>query len=135
LYGLPLVLEVCIPEIRIILLIAVLTLLVLGTRERHLESILQSTLRQIILIHNFPRTLIQVTLQITSTPDNENAGSKAVQATSVCANVRSLRGVDADTYPEFTNFACTPSNRRPGSTIRVNAPLHDLVLHISSSQL
>ena len=90
-------LEVCIPEMRIILLIAVLTLLVLGTRERHLESILQSTLRQIILIHSFPRTLIQVTLQITSNPENEHAGSKVVQATSVFANVRSLRGVDADT--------------------------------------
>ncbi|KAI9730464.1 MAG: exosome non-catalytic core subunit rrp46 [Claussenomyces sp. TS43310] len=41
-----------------------------GTRERHLESILQSTLRQVILIHNFPRTLIQITLQITETPEN-----------------------------------------------------------------
>ncbi|KAK6587182.1 hypothetical protein PZA11_000472 [Diplocarpon coronariae] len=45
------------------------------TRERHLESILQATLRQIILIHNFPRTLYQVTLQITSTPRNDTAGS------------------------------------------------------------
>ncbi|PBP19585.1 hypothetical protein BUE80_DR009595 [Diplocarpon rosae] len=53
-----------------------------GTRERHLESILQATLRQIILIHNFPRTLIQVTLQITSTPKNDCAGSKLVQASS-----------------------------------------------------
>ncbi|KUJ22723.1 uncharacterized protein LY89DRAFT_728842 [Mollisia scopiformis] len=55
---------------------------VAGTRERQLESILQSTLRQIILINNFPRSLIQVTLQITSTPENENAGSKLVQAAS-----------------------------------------------------
>ncbi|PBP17885.1 hypothetical protein BUE80_DR011456 [Diplocarpon rosae] len=53
-----------------------------GTRERHLESILQATLRQIILIHNFPRTLIQVTLQITSTPKNDCAGSKLIQASS-----------------------------------------------------
>jgi exosome complex component RRP46 len=59
----------------------------LGTRERHLESILQSTLRQIILIQNFPRTLIQVSLQIMSTPENENAGSKLVQAASVFAYV------------------------------------------------
>jgi exosome complex component RRP46 len=56
---------------------------VLGTRERHLESILQSTLRQILLIHNFPRTLIQITLQITSIPENESVGSKLVQASSV----------------------------------------------------
>lgn len=60
-----------------------LTFIVLGTRERHLESILQSTLRQIILIHNFPRTLIQVTLQITSTPEDEASGLKVVQAASV----------------------------------------------------
>ncbi|CAL3962337.1 unnamed protein product [Diplocarpon coronariae] len=53
-----------------------------GTRERHLESILQATLRQIILIHNFPRTLYQVTLQITSTPRNDTAGSKLIQAGS-----------------------------------------------------
>ncbi|KHJ32069.1 putative exosome complex subunit rrp46 [Erysiphe necator] len=43
-----------------------------GTRERHLESILQSTLRQIILIYEFPRTLIQVTLQISTTPENDD---------------------------------------------------------------
>jgi exosome complex component RRP46 len=48
---------------------------------------MQSTLRQIILIHNFPRTLIQVTLQITSIPENENAGSKLVQAASVFEHV------------------------------------------------
>jgi exosome complex component RRP46 len=65
--------------------VSTLTCRVLGARERHLESIMQSTLRQIILIHNFPRTLIQVTLQITSTPENENAGSKLVQAASVYA--------------------------------------------------
>jgi len=65
------------------MLVLDLILSVLGTRERHLESILQSTLRQIILITNFPRTLIQVTLQITSTPENDTAGSKLVQASSV----------------------------------------------------
>ncbi|RKF59142.1 Exosome complex component RRP46 [Golovinomyces cichoracearum] len=53
-----------------------------GTRERHLESIIKSTLRQIILIHEFPRTLIQVTLQITSTPESENVGYKGARAGS-----------------------------------------------------
>ncbi|KAG9238779.1 hypothetical protein BJ875DRAFT_3387 [Amylocarpus encephaloides] len=61
-----------------------------GTRERHLESILQSTLRQIILIHNFPRTLIQVTLQITNTPEDKVAGSKIVQASSHLAILPTL---------------------------------------------
>ncbi|KAI0401849.1 hypothetical protein F4802DRAFT_609139 [Xylaria palmicola] len=51
-----------------------------GTRERHLESILQSTLRQIILVNNFPRTLIQIVLQISVTPENEYVNGKIVQA-------------------------------------------------------
>ncbi|KAI1148640.1 hypothetical protein F4825DRAFT_89861 [Nemania diffusa] len=51
-----------------------------GTRERHLESLLQSTLRQIILVNNFPRTLIQIVLQITVTPENEYVNGKLVQA-------------------------------------------------------
>jgi len=54
-----------------------------GTRERHLEAILQSTLRQIILIHNFPRTLIQITLQIMSTPVNEASNAKIAQNSSI----------------------------------------------------
>ncbi|KAH7417340.1 hypothetical protein BKA64DRAFT_702115 [Cadophora sp. MPI-SDFR-AT-0126] len=66
----------------ICLIAVILTLRVLGTRERHLESILQSTLRQIVLIHNFPRTLIQITLQITSIPEIDTAGSKLTQAGS-----------------------------------------------------
>ncbi|CAG8950335.1 hypothetical protein HYFRA_00006828 [Hymenoscyphus fraxineus] len=61
-----------------------------GTRERHLESILHSTLRQIILVHNFPRHLIQVTLQITNTPENKNTGSKVVQAGSHLAILPAL---------------------------------------------
>jgi exosome complex component RRP46 len=65
------------------MLATILTVLVSGTRERHLESILQSTLRQILLIQNFPRSLIQITLQITRTPENDSAGTKIVQATSV----------------------------------------------------
>jgi exosome complex component RRP46 len=44
---------------------------------------LQSTLRQIILIQNFPRNLVQVTLQITGVPENDAAGSKLIQAGSV----------------------------------------------------
>ncbi|POS84990.1 hypothetical protein EPUL_004154 [Erysiphe pulchra] len=54
-----------------------------GTRERHLESLLQSTLRQIILIYEFPRTLIQITLQISSSPeDNNDVKSKGARAGS-----------------------------------------------------
>ncbi|KAI1415981.1 hypothetical protein F5Y13DRAFT_186834 [Hypoxylon sp. FL1857] len=53
-----------------------------GTRERHLESLIQSTLRQIILVNNFPRTLIQVILQVTTAPENEYVNAKVVQAGS-----------------------------------------------------
>ncbi|KAI8632353.1 hypothetical protein F5Y19DRAFT_361470 [Xylariaceae sp. FL1651] len=51
-----------------------------GTRERHLESLLQSTLRQLILINNFPRTLIQIILQIVVAPENEYINAKLAQA-------------------------------------------------------
>ncbi|KAI1500091.1 hypothetical protein F5X99DRAFT_257085 [Biscogniauxia marginata] len=53
-----------------------------GTRERHLESLIQSTLRQIILVNNFPRTLIQVILQVTVAPENEYVNTKVTQASS-----------------------------------------------------
>ncbi|KAK8139749.1 hypothetical protein PG984_000872 [Apiospora sp. TS-2023a] len=51
-----------------------------GTRERHLEGLLQSTLRQIVLVTNFPRSLIQITLQVTIAPENEYVNTKVVQA-------------------------------------------------------
>ncbi|KAI1105261.1 hypothetical protein F4804DRAFT_331507 [Jackrogersella minutella] len=53
-----------------------------GIRERHLESLIQSTLRQIILVNNFPRTLIQVILQVTIAPENEYVNAKVIQAGS-----------------------------------------------------
>ncbi|KAK3659335.1 exosome non-catalytic core subunit rrp46 [Elasticomyces elasticus] len=39
-----------------------------GPRERWLESIVAAVLRSVLLVHIHPRTLIQVTLQITKTP-------------------------------------------------------------------
>ncbi|KAJ2894076.1 uncharacterized protein MKZ38_007955 [Zalerion maritima] len=53
-----------------------------GTRERHLESILCSTLRHLILLKNFPRQLFQIALQITSVPENDYVNSKLMQASS-----------------------------------------------------
>ncbi|KAI4749347.1 hypothetical protein E4T50_00467 [Aureobasidium sp. EXF-12298] len=41
-------------------------------KERHLESLIHSTLRDIVLSHMHPRTLIQLTLQIVNTPEQEN---------------------------------------------------------------
>lgn len=57
----------------------------IGTRERHIESLLQSTLRQVILVNNFPRTLIQITLQVTVAPENEYINAKVAQASTVCS--------------------------------------------------
>jgi exosome complex component RRP46 len=51
-----------------------------GTAERQLESIIQAALRQLIPIRNFPRALIQVTLQVVETPQNVYANAKTVQA-------------------------------------------------------
>ncbi|EQB45258.1 exosome complex subunit Rrp46 [Colletotrichum gloeosporioides Cg-14] len=53
-----------------------------GTGERQLEFILQSALRQLIPVKNFPRCLIQVTLQVTETPQNDYVNSKVIQAKS-----------------------------------------------------
>ncbi|KAI9697768.1 MAG: exosome non-catalytic core subunit rrp46 [Candelina mexicana] len=53
-----------------------------GTRERHLEAILHSTLRHIILIQNHPRTLIQLTLQVASVPENDSITAKLAQSSS-----------------------------------------------------
>ncbi|KAL1880199.1 hypothetical protein VTK73DRAFT_6230 [Phialemonium thermophilum] len=51
-----------------------------GIRERHLESLLQASLSQIILVKNFPRSLIQIVLQIEETPVNDYANTRLVQA-------------------------------------------------------
>lgn len=39
-----------------------------GVGERHFESIIQATLRHVILVRSFPRSLIQVVLQVVETP-------------------------------------------------------------------
>lgn len=52
----------------------------IGTAERQLESILQSALRQLIPVRNFPRSMIQVTLQVVETPENAYENTKLVQA-------------------------------------------------------
>ena len=56
---------------------------VTGVRERHLESILQSTLRHVILVSAHPRTLIQLTLQIVSSKEGSFNAGDLPQVTSV----------------------------------------------------
>ena len=55
----------------------------IGTRERHLESLLQSSLSQLILVKNFPRSLIQIVLQVEESPENNYVNTKLVQASRV----------------------------------------------------
>lgn len=55
----------------------------LGLRERHLESIIQKTLRHIILVSAHPRTLVQFTLQIVSRPEDDSNTASLPQAASV----------------------------------------------------
>jgi len=54
-----------------------------GTRERHLETLLHSTLKDILLTHHFPRTLIQLTLQIVSVPEPAASHSRWLDPLSV----------------------------------------------------
>lgn len=51
---------------------------------------MQQSLRQLILVKNFPRCLIQVVLQITATPANEYVNTKLVQASSVRDQTNSM---------------------------------------------
>jgi len=48
-----------------------------------LESILQTTLQQLILVKNFPRCLVQVVLQMQTVPENSYTNTKLVQAGTV----------------------------------------------------
>lgn len=52
----------------------------IGPRERHLESLLESSLSQIILVKDFPRCLIQIVLQVESAPQNDYVNTKLLQA-------------------------------------------------------
>ncbi|KIW03886.1 uncharacterized protein PV09_05179 [Verruconis gallopava] len=53
-----------------------------STRERHLESLIQSTLKSVVLTKNFPRTLIQITVQMINTPDQTSMRIPGLSSTS-----------------------------------------------------
>lgn len=42
-----------------------------GPKERHLETLIHNTLRSIILTRSIPRTLVQITLQVRSLPEED----------------------------------------------------------------
>jgi len=92
-----------------------------GTRERHLESILQSSLSQIILIKNFPRSLFQIVLQIESTPENDYVNTKLVQGNLVRSMILSSSprtwGKTTNSQTELLCHARLVSDCRPGASI------------------
>ncbi|KAF2137493.1 uncharacterized protein K452DRAFT_301889 [Aplosporella prunicola CBS 121167] len=49
-------------------------------KERHLETIIHSTLRHIVLVRNFPRTLIQLTLQVLSMPEGDPGAERSASS-------------------------------------------------------
>ncbi|KAF4979014.1 hypothetical protein FZEAL_4689 [Fusarium zealandicum] len=51
-----------------------------STRERQLELMLQAALRQLIPVRDYPRCVIQITLQVAETPENAYINAKLVQA-------------------------------------------------------
>jgi len=53
-----------------------------GPRERHLETLITTLLHSVILTTLHPRTLIQVTLQILSTPENRASSAPVPQYAS-----------------------------------------------------
>lgn len=55
----------------------------LGLREKRLESIIQNTLRHVILVSAHPRSLIQFTLQIVTIPEDDSVTGSLPQAASV----------------------------------------------------
>ncbi|KAF2173009.1 hypothetical protein M409DRAFT_16959 [Zasmidium cellare ATCC 36951] len=64
-----------------------------GPRERWLETVLQSVLKSIVLVHMFPRTLVQITLQITKEPSmklRRTSGDISLIPTLLNAAVTSL---------------------------------------------
>ncbi len=42
-----------------------------GPKERHLETLLYNSLRSIVLTRLIPRTLVQITLQVRSLPEED----------------------------------------------------------------
>lgn len=53
-----------------------------GLREKRLESIIQNTLRHVILVSAHPRSLIQFTLQIVTIPEDDSVTGSLPQAAS-----------------------------------------------------
>ena len=107
---------------------SMLLMFVTGVRERHLESILQSTLRNVILVSAHPRTLIQVTLQIISSKEESFNAGDLPQATSVRPVVaiwcELLRNRAESPHP-----SCPPPSHYPCTSVHIHPPIDDIDSH------
>ncbi|KAH0545179.1 hypothetical protein FGG08_000791 [Glutinoglossum americanum] len=102
-----------------------------GTRERHLESIIHSTLQHVILIQNHPRTLIQVTLQVIRMPDSDTFNSKKRQFSSPLRILPSLLqtallALLSASIPLSTTFTASLITVARGSNTVINPSPEDL---------
>jgi len=89
-----------------------------GPKERHLETLLHNTLHSIILTRLIPRTLVQVTLQIRTLPEEE----ESTGVNTVCDNrTRTVRQRLIQAEPYYSPPPASHSPSRP--SIRLHTPL------------
>ncbi|KAL8733300.1 MAG: hypothetical protein Q9181_003623 [Wetmoreana brouardii] len=93
-----------------------------AVRERHLESIIEKTLRQVIIVSAHPRTLIQLTLQIVATPVGHGPCTDLHQSASVSSVVQSSD--PADSVPQ--NLPLLPALLQSSilALLSTSLPLH-----------
>lgn len=106
-----------------------------GVRERHLESIIQKTLRHVILVDAHPRKLIQVTLQVLSTQNDDSIFGVLLQSASVSfipvGSIRLFNGWRS----EHSIAACAFANVHPCSSGFLNTPSYDADSYIGRSHI
>lgn len=102
-----------------------------GVRERHLESLLHATLGAIILTQTHPRTLIQITLQITAAPTETTCTSQAPHYTSYLSPLPAL----LQTALLAILSASIPLSATCTSTILAVGQAKDLIVDPSPAEL
>ncbi|UKZ53700.1 hypothetical protein TrVGV298_007497 [Trichoderma virens] len=98
-----------------------------GTAERQLEAILQPALRHLIPVRNFPRCVIQVTLQVMEAPENAYVNAKVLQPRLNLGIIPALLhaailGLLTATIPLKTvaSATCLAITNADGSTVKVD---------------
>ncbi|KAK8162446.1 ribosomal protein S5 domain 2-type protein [Phyllosticta citrichinensis] len=98
-------------------------------KERHLENLIHSTLRQVILVRNHPRTLIQVTLQVLQVPEGDASDDKS------CSSILSILPALLQASILALVSASIPLNTTFSSAIVVITPEGQTVISPSVKQL